>query len=147
MSIFIKILKIKYLCLSAFILITACKTKHPNITGIYHSEKASIVQRILLKINHVRQTTGIVLDLKKDSSYFMKTCGTYEKGKWLIHNDSLVLKCRERKPRSKTADKKHTYLYKCPKKEAIFKIKNRQLIRKHQFDTIKLISILTAHKS
>lgn len=80
-------MKIKvFLILSVFI---SCSTTKNSIIGTYSSIKQNWKDNLF--INYEIWANGTTLNLEKDSSFALTSCGNTLKGDWKIKNDSLLL--------------------------------------------------------
>ncbi|PSG90425.1 hypothetical protein [Aurantibacter aestuarii] len=79
----------KYIYLTFFLIFISCKSEDEYI-GTY---KSIIPNKQLKKKFKTQQYIfNNELILKKDSTFFFKTCGIYANGKWSINNKNIILK-------------------------------------------------------
>lgn len=80
-------MKIKvFLILSVFI---SCSSTEKSVFGTYSSKKQNWKDNLF--IGYDIWANGTTLNLEKDSSFVLKSCGNTLKGDWKIKNDSLLL--------------------------------------------------------
>lgn len=84
------------LCLIAFWGLAGCRSSYSErIIGKYESVKYNYVAKNYLSFfKNTTYVLGSTLDINADSSYLLTNCGNIEDGKWQVHDDSLLLFCK-----------------------------------------------------
>ena len=73
-----------------FVLLTSCDKKTTNeLHGTYKSAKLDFSEKIRFSTNN--DIEGMILILKKDSTYFYDTCGILINGSWSVRDDRLTM--------------------------------------------------------
>ena len=73
-----------------FVLLTSCDEKTTNeLYGTYKSAKLDFSEKIRFSTNN--DIEGMILILKKDSTYFYDTCGILINGSWSVRDDRLTM--------------------------------------------------------
>jgi hypothetical protein len=67
----------------------SCQSYKKSIIGTYTSKKKTKLDRLFDSYDY--WAIGSTLQLKKDSTFYMKNCGNILEGKWKKKNDSLLL--------------------------------------------------------
>ncbi|SCX18935.1 hypothetical protein [Flavobacterium saliperosum] len=74
-----------------------CQKKDLYLVGEYKIYKPSYTDKIYRYFKYDSWTVGTELNLKKDSTFEMKNCSMFMKGKWTNNSDSLFLKIESKK--------------------------------------------------
>lgn len=72
-----------------FIVFISCSSGQKSIVGTYKSKEETRFDKLFNSYDY--WGTGSILNLEKDSTFFMKNCGNILEGKWNVKNDSLLL--------------------------------------------------------
>ena len=73
-----------------FVLLTSCDKKTTNeLHGTYKSAKLDFSEKIRFSTNN--DIEGMILILKKDSTYLYDTCGILINGSWSVRDDRLTM--------------------------------------------------------
>jgi hypothetical protein len=80
----------KYKFFFIFMVFISCSLENKDVSGNYvsHISKFDLIKGYF---NKKFYATGTSLNIKKDSTYYLQTCGNIIEGKWKRKDDSLLL--------------------------------------------------------
>lgn len=72
-----------------FMVFISCSSIEKSLFGTYISKKETKFDRLFNSYDYCG--IGSILNLEKDSTFYMKNCGNILEGKWKVKKDSLLL--------------------------------------------------------